>query len=451
MNRVLSLLLLFISCTSLFAQPGGNERDAFLGRSNAAAKAYRARKALEYGDFLRRGWTAAAESAPVEDPFRQGETAAPPDGPFIPTGSPAREDILSGGGLALPFYGRTYKVRCDRLPDLALPSVSESDVAAAWDRLSAGTASLLEDCQSIRLREELCDWAYLQLVDSLSGALCPHSGNEYELLFGFLLGRSGYNIRFGRSDDRLTCLYGTEQIIYERPYFLKDGITYYRHRPGDGPLSISEPVPEGARPLDLRLPGAPKTGPGPVPERHVRVGDIGFDFRIPQGLLDFYGRYPHTEMFVKADAPVSASVRECVYPALRTAVSGKGEVEATGVLLHFVQGLMAYQRDDERWGFEKWNFPEESLWYQCGDCDDHAILFARLVRDLLDLDVLLVECRVNGSPHASTAVRFTEPLDGDSILYEGQIYYCCEPSSNAARVGDRCWENYTVTRLDKVK
>ncbi len=80
-----------------------------------------------------------------------------------------------------------------------------------------------------------------------------------------------------------------------------------------------------------------------------------------------------------------------------------------------------------------------------------AILFARLAKDLLGLDVLLVECQVDGSPHASTAIRFKEPLDGDSILYEGHNYYCCEPSSNVAKVGDRCWENYVVTRVDKVK
>ena len=42
-------------------------------------------------------------------------------------------------------------------------------------------------------------------------------------------------------------------------------------------------------------------------------------------------------------------------------------------------------------------------------------------------------------------------MEGDSILYEGQTYYCCEPSSNVAKVGDRCWENYVITRVDKVK
>lgn len=156
-------------------------------------------------------------------------------------------------------------------------------------------------------------------------------------------------------------------------------------------------------------------------------------------------------MFVKADAPVSAPVKECVYPALKSAIAGKGQVDAANTILHFLQSLMDYQQDTKRWGYEKWSFTDESFYYLCGDCDDHAILFARLAKDLLGLDVLLVECQVDGSPHASTSIRFTEPLEGDSILYEGQTYYCCEPSSNVAKVGDRCWRNYVITRVDKVK
>ena len=156
-------------------------------------------------------------------------------------------------------------------------------------------------------------------------------------------------------------------------------------------------------------------------------------------------------MHIKADAPVSSEVRNTIYPAISSAIDGKGQVEAANTILHFVQGVMEYQTDSRRWGYEKWCFPEESFYYLCGDCDDHAILFSRLIRDLLGLDVLLVECEVNGAPHEATAVRFTESLDGDTILYKGETYYCCEPTSNIGKVGERRWENYVVKHIDKVK
>jgi hypothetical protein len=156
-------------------------------------------------------------------------------------------------------------------------------------------------------------------------------------------------------------------------------------------------------------------------------------------------------MYIKADAPVSEAVKETVYPALSSSISGLGEVDAVNKLLGFVQGLMEYRTDGSRWGYEKWNFPEESFYYLCGDCDDHAILFSRLVRDLVGLDVLLVECEVDGAPHETTAIRLSESLKGDSIRYHGDVYYCCEPTSNVAKVGERRWRNYVVKRLDKVK
>ena len=214
---------------------------------------------------------------------------------------------------------------------------------------------------------------------------------------------------------------------------------------------MSDSAPEATRPLDLRLTKSPAFASGLEQARHIETAGIGFDFKIPQSLLDFYASYPHTEMYIKADAPVSEAIRETVYPTLSASISGLGEVDAVNKLLGFVQGLMEYKTDGSRWGYEKWSFPEESFYYLCGDCDDHAILFSRLIRDLVGLDVLLVECEVDGAPHETTAVRLSEPLNGDTIRYQGAVYYCCEPTSNVAKVGERRWKNYVVKRLDKVK
>lgn len=453
MNRLFPILFVVLISVTLHAQEGGDSRSSILRRSNEAAMEYRSRMAQERGAFLRRAWTASDESAPIKDPFRrEAEAGRAGHRTEDPRTEPAGEDVPSGSGFALTYYGAAYRFETDLPVEMTLPSISEGDVADAWESLSGGAIHLLEDCLSIRSRERLGDWAYLQLVDSLSVKVFPFSRNERELLFGFLLGKSGYKMRFGRNEGGLTCLYGTAQVIYGKPYFFEDGIHYYRHREGEGSLSLSDGVPEGDRALDLRMTDAPAISGGSVHERRIEVGDISFDYRISQRLLDFYAGYPHTEMYVKAGAPVSTSIRESVYPALQSAIDGLGEVDATRVILRFVQKLMEHRSDDERWGFEKWNFPEESLFYRCGDCDDHTILFARLVRDLLGLDVLLVSCEVNGSPHATTAVRFSEPLEGgDWIQYGGERYYCCEPSSTSADVGDRCWERYVVKSVDRVE
>ena len=456
------VVCLFSLSVWAYAQPGG-EFGAFLSRSNAAAGRYLAAKQQEQAGFLARSWQAYSIVNGIEDPFSKRGDAGLPHGelPQESSSDTSRERIvypaktipegpLPAGMIAFSFYGRPYRVHYDRKDDFLLEGIGSREVAAGWDSLAAGPAALLaRECSQIREKDQLCDWAFLQLADSLSAAIYPARPNERELLFGFLLGQAGYQVRFGTSGHTLSCLYSTRQIIYAKPFFSGDGNSYwYTHVPGESAWSLSDPCP--GRPLDLTLTALPAVG-GPVLEHHVSAGGVKFDFRIPKASLDFYASYPHTEMAVKAGAPVSPAFREAAYPALKAAMAGKGEVESVNLLLRFVWGVMTYRTDRQYWGYEKWSFPEESCFYQVGDCDDHAILFCRLARDLLGLEVLLVECNVDGGSHAAAAVRFSEALEGDSFLFEGQRFFCCEPTSGSSRAGQRMWKKYEVTKAARVR
>ena len=165
MNRVLAILSFFIFSVSLLAQTGGEDaRKAFLKRSNAESGTWRYAKQQEYGDFLKRTWVRTEESAPVADPFGRGNKSA-----------------------GLPKLKPVVRV----LPDITLESISEDDVAVAWSNLSVSANSLLEDCLAIRKQNQLSDWAYLQLADSLANKATKGRENERQLLLGFLLGKSG--------------------------------------------------------------------------------------------------------------------------------------------------------------------------------------------------------------------------------------------------------------------
>lgn len=454
------VVCLFSLSVGASAQTGG-DYGAFISRSNAAAGRYLAARQQEQAGFLARSWQAYTALSGIEDPYSRGD-AGLPDGehPQERPSDSSRDRVvyppkdipegpLPADLFAFDFYGRQYRVHYDRKDDFLLEGVGCENVAAMWDSLAAGpAATLARECMQIRERDQLCDWAFLQLADSLSTAVYPTRPNERELLFGFLLGQAGFQVRFGTSGRTFSCLYNTRQIIYAKPYFRGDGGSYwYMRAPGEGAWSLSDTCP--GRPLDLTLTAPPPVG-GPVRLHHVGAAGVEFDWHVPEALLDFYASYPHTEMHIKADAPVGHAFREAAYPALRAAMASKGEVESVNLLLRFVWGVMSYRTDRQHWGYEKWSFPEESCFFQVGDCDDHAILFCRLVRDLLGLDVLLVECNVDGGPHATTAVRFHEALDGDTVTYEGRRYFCCEPTSNSARAGQRKWKKYEVTRAERI-
>ena len=75
-------------------------------------------------------------------------------------------------------------------------------------------------------------------------------------------------------------------------------------------------------------------------------------------------------------------------------------------------------------------YPTE-LYYPYCDCEDRSILYSRLVRDLLGLDVILVFY----PGHLATAVCFNTPVEGDYIELSGKRFTICDPTYIGAPVG----------------
>ena len=72
-----------------------------------------------------------------------------------------------------------------------------------------------------------------------------------------------------------------------------------------------------------------------------------------------------------------------------------------------------------------------TLFYPYCDCEDRSILYSRLVRDLLGLDVILVYY----PGHLATAVKFEEELKGDYIQLGTDKYLVCDPTYIGACIG----------------
>ena len=132
-----------------------------------------------------------------------------------------------------------------------------------------------------------------------------------------------------------------------------------------------------------------------------------------------------------ANVPASHNIRETVYPTLRQAIVGKSEHQAVNMLLNFVQTAFVYEYDEEVWGTDRSFFADESLYYPYCDCEDRSILFSRLVRDLMGLDVVLIYY----PGHLATAVKFSSDVTGDYITYQGDRYTVCDPTYINAPVG----------------
>ena len=176
--------------------------------------------------------------------------------------------------------------------------------------------------------------------------------------------------------------------------------------------------------------------------RHLKsekYSEAAADVTSNMNLIAFYDEYPlafvNNDMRTKwrfyANVPASRNVRATLYPALRKAVAGKSELDAVSVLLNFVQTAMEYEFDEKVWGEERAFFSDESLYYPYCDCEDRSILFSRLVRDIVGLDVVLVYY----PGHLAAAVRFNENVPGDYIACNNSRYTVCDPTYINAPVG----------------
>lgn len=173
--------------------------------------------------------------------------------------------------------------------------------------------------------------------------------------------------------------------------------------------------------------------------KSTRYIDSKVQSHVPENLIKFYNQYPTsvldgnpmTRWAMYANTPLAQQTKDAIYPALNKAIDGLTPETATNKLLNWVQTGFIYEYDNKVWGHDRAFFAEESLYYPFADCEDRSILFSRLVRDLLGLDVALIYY----PGHLATAVKFDTDVSGDAMLINGERYIVCDPTYINAPVG----------------
>ncbi len=356
--------------------------------------------------------------------------------------SPIIENNEHENSLQLKFYGTELTFRYPK-QGFSLKSVSGDNLANAWQELSSAKYdNLIYDCLSARDNLRLCDWAYLSLLQTISESVCG-KGNAAVFLQAFVYVQSGYQMRFAVNQQQLYMLVGTKYVLYDRGYFTLDGMRFFPlsdiSKIADG-MQICSGAFEHEQPFSLRIPHEQKFTFHPSKQitRRAQSG-VTAQMCVNRNLIDFYNYYPtghYGEDFSNrwvtyANSPLDEHLKQQLYPALSQAVRGVPELQAVSLLLNWVQTAFEYEYDDKVWGADRAFFPAESLYYPYCDCEDRSILFSRIVRDLLGLDVVLLYY----PGHLATAVCFNQPVGGDYLNVKGKRYVVCDPTYIGAPVG----------------
>ena len=318
----------------------------------------------------------------------------------------------------------------------SIGNMRENAIADAYEAMcKADYKALVDDCRKVKKELNLNDWGIFLFVREASKTLCTDE-NAAVVMQQFLLNELGYKSKMARRADRnqMLLFVAADCQVYGHPYFTKDGLNYYNLTSNESCqfYMCQEDSPKAKSKLNMQVNHAPALNAGMVNSVHKnRSGSVAVSVDVPKSLMEFYGSMPQCDYSVYVNAEVNPSVASKVLSTLAPLVNGKGEAEAANLLINFVQTGFQYATDQEQFGYEKPFFVEELFYYPYCDCEDRSVLYSYLVRNLLKLDVVLLDY----PNHIATAVCFNENVSGDFVIVGGKKYVVCDPTYIGASIG----------------
>ena len=388
----------------------------------------------------------AKPAAPATKPTcPNAQPAAPTTKPVVvPVTPPAVKPSAPTGELftassdkqMVNFCGQKVYVDKSLKGVCSIGNMRENAIADAYEAMcKADYKALVDDCRKVKKELNLNDWGIFLFVREASKTLCTDE-NAAVVMQQFLLNELGYKSKMARRADRnqMLLFVAADCQVYGHPYFTKDGLNYYNLTSNESCqfYMCQEDSPKAKSKLNMQVNHAPALNAGMVNSVHKnRSGSVAVSVDVPKSLMEFYGSMPQCDYSVYVNAEVNPSVASKVLSTLAPLVNGKGEAEAANLLINFVQTGFQYATDQEQFGYEKPFFVEELFYYPYCDCEDRSVLYSYLVRNLLKLDVVLLDY----PNHIATAVCFNENVSGDFVTVGGKKYVVCDPTYIGASIG----------------
>lgn len=379
---------------------------------------------------------------PAQIPVQKDVVVVPPPAPAPEPIAPVKpKEDTPTKKVSVSYYGTLLTLPFPANETLKLKALNENALADAWQQLSKPAYdATVKYALSMRSSKKLCDWAYLDALRHITEKQYGKT-NEAVLAQAFLMSQSGYRIRMAMGNGKLHLLIASNYFIYNMSYFLLGDTRFYLiDGCQDQRMQICEAKFDNEKSLAMQIGQLPLFGMEATPARKM-TSDKGLTATasVNKNLLDFFSAYPTSQVVnnftsrwaAYANTPIEQAVKDQLYPPLKKAIEGKDELAAVNLLLNWVQTAFVYGYDDKVWGHDRAFFAQETLYYPYSDCEDRAILFSRLVRDLTGLEVVLLYY----PNHLAAAVHFNTDVKGDYLTYNNRKFTVCDPTFINANVG----------------
>lgn len=346
--------------------------------------------------------------------------------------------------IEIDFYGNSLNLQIpSNAFQYSLSEVSNNTIADFWMKLNDNNLQFfIKQCASFKRILQLNDWGVYNLTKCVAkNVFADNQHNERTVLVVFLLNSMGYDSKIAYDNKTLYCLLNIEQQLYAVPFSrLSDNSSYFifdvddLHQKNIGNIyTYSFDYPNSTRNMDLNIHTSPDFSKS---IRSKLVEDKTLQTSITvlynSNILDFYNDYPQVEFQVYVDAKAAPEFYNSIVSSFKVILKDKSETEAVSLLLDFMHYSFDYATDDVQFGYERPLFCEENFYYPENDCEDRAVLFAFLVREILGLEVVLI----NYPDHLATAVNFGNiEVSGDNVLINNKKYVICDPTYLGASIG----------------
>ena len=339
--------------------------------------------------------------------------------------------------MSFDLYGTRCSVHADSKMRISMSKPTEKEAANVWRQLSGGEYDgLLHDCLDLKQRMELGDWGFVDLTKTVAAAIQGRECNESRLIQMWLLVQSGMQVRLALQNNAFVILLPLQEETYNYSYVNLDGGKYYvLYKQSDDDVIVCDiKYPKEHMPT-LKMQRLPKFDMQRTPTRSFSAkhfATIQAQVSVNKNLIAFLNNYPASTRWEQySAASLSNEVKQALYPMLREQLKGKSEKQKVNMLLDFMQYAFDYATDQQQFGRERPLYGDESFFYPYNDCEDRAILFSILVRELVGLDVVLVYY----PGHLAAAVCFKDDVSGDYFNYKGRKYVVCDPTYIGATAG----------------
>ena len=253
----------------------------------------------------------------------------------------------------------------------------------------------------------------------------------------FVFNKLGYAVKVGLANKHIVLMHYSKKTIYSTPNYSFGKKKYYvvaNYAKGSvGRLfSYKQDYPGSVKALDLSLETLP-TFAQDTKNKTLSFKQFGNTYTVPftynQNIINFMATYPQADYDTFFNAPLDNTTYKDIAGGLKKYVDGKKASDAMNFVLNFVQKAFVYERDNQQFGREKVMFAEETLYFDKSDCEDRAILFSYLMKELFHVPVVGVKY----SDHMATALYI--PIDGDKVIKNNKKYVLADPTYINANIG----------------